>query len=90
MSKRKQPEESTTDLVADVEEAPTALQLEESQENTLVKGWVIGDGPTDNEEEVSVTNVDPKLEREDGWEVEVLLENQQICVALGIAMTVFH
>ena len=74
MSKRKQPEESTTEVVADVEQAPSVVPVEELQETTVVTGWVIGEGPADNEEEVSVTTVDPELEREDGWEVEAFWE----------------
>ena len=70
MSKRKHPEESTTEVVADVESAPSVVPVDELQEPKVVAGWVIGEEPTDSEEEVSVSTVDPELEREDGWEVE--------------------
>ena len=72
MSKRKQPEEATTELVACVEEATNTLQVEEPQESNVVEGWVIGSEPADNEEEGAVTTVDLELECEDGWEVEAL------------------
>lgn len=70
MSKRKEPEESTTEVVADEENASIAEPVEELQENPVVTGWVIGDGSTDDEDEVSATTVDSELDREDGWEVE--------------------
>lgn len=74
MSKRKQPEESTTEVVADVEPAPSVVLVDELHESTVVAALVIGEEPADNEEEVSVTTVDPELEREDSWEVEAFWE----------------
>ena len=70
MSKQKHPEESTPEVVADVESAPSVESGDELQEPKVITGWVIGEEPTDSKEEVSVSTVDPDLEREDGWEVE--------------------
>lgn len=74
MSKRKQPEASTTEAVADADPAPSVIPVEELQETTVVAGWVIGEWPAENEEEVVVTTVDPELGREDDWEVEAFWE----------------
>lgn len=54
MSKRKQPEESSTELVAVVNEVPIVGLVDESPEQTIVRGWTIGEGPTVDEEEGSV------------------------------------
>ena len=48
MSKRKQPEDPTTESYACVEEATSTLQVEEPQESNVVEGWVIGSEPADN------------------------------------------
>ena len=70
MGKRKQPEKDTIELTVGVDEARNAVQVENSQGDTLLKGWIIGDGPVDDNADSPVTTVDPELEREDGWEVE--------------------
>ena len=74
MSKRKQPEESSTELVAVVDEVPVAGMVDESLGQTVVRGWTIGEGPTADEEKGSVPTVDLELEREEGWEVEAFWE----------------
>lgn len=74
MNKRKQPEKSTIDLVAGVDEVPNAWQVDESLGHTVVRGWIIGEGPAEDEEEGLVPTVDLELEREEGWEVEAFWE----------------
>ena len=70
MGKRKQPEESSIELSAVTEEVPVVTLVAETIEPTVVRGWVIGEGSTGNEEEAPVLIEDIELEGEEGWEAE--------------------
>lgn len=74
MGKRKQPEESSIELIAVTEEVPVVALVAEPIERTVVQGWVIGKGSTGTEEEEPVLVEDVELEREEGWEAEAFWE----------------
>ena len=70
MSKRKTHEEPSVDSAEIVDEVPVVSLVEESCEQVIIEGWLIGEEPTVAEGKESIPTLDLELEREEGWEIE--------------------